>query len=360
MAKKKGPSKKVPAKRSRGKKTLPALSPHAFEHPLDKAALRALERVPSIDWVIRKFITAIGERRLRLFFLASAVRVGDEQLPRVKKLYDEACRVLDVQEPPELFIAQRFFVNAAAIGVDKPFIVVTSALVDMLDDDELQCVLAHELGHVMCGHALYTTLLMLLINMWFFFLGIPGGIYAMIALRAALLEWSRKAELSADRAGLLVSQAPEVSYRVDMKLAGGRLAKEMSIDAFHAQADEYESAGDLLDGVLKLALLVEQSHPFPVLRVAELKRWVESGQYEEILAGQYEERGSEPETSWVDSIKATAGSYKDSFDNSDDHFVSAVRDLAGGAAATGVELFELIKRRVGKQPPREPEDPDLE
>lgn len=338
------------------KRILAGISARAFEHPLDRTALAGLQKVPGLDWVIRKFISTIGERRLRLLFLASAVRVDAEQLPQIRDIYAEACRVLDIDHPPELFVAQKFFVNAAAIGVDKPFIMVTSAMLEMMDEEELQCVLGHELGHVMCGHALYTTMLMLMVNLWYLFLGIPGGIYALIAIRMALLEWSRKAELSSDRAGLLVSQKPEVSYRVDMKLAGGGRADQMSLESFFAQAAEYDAAGDLLDGVLKLALIMEQSHPFPVLRVAELRRWVDSGDYNEILSGTYVRRDREKKSAWLADVKATAADYRESFGATQDPLFSTLRDLGGGAAATGTEIADFIRKMLGFAPPDDRDD----
>ncbi|MEL6341006.1 MAG: M48 family metallopeptidase, partial [Myxococcota bacterium] len=242
----------------------PRISSRAFEHSLDRTALQALRGVKGFDWVVRTFMNAVGERRLRLFFLGSAVRVTEGQYARLHALFEEACAVLDLEEKPELFITNDFITNAAAIGVDKPFVILTSSLVDMMSDEEIQCVMGHELGHVLCGHALYTTLLMLLVRMWYLFVGVPGGLYAALAIRLALLEWSRKAEYSSDRAGLLVSQDLEVSHRVDMKLAGGRHADQMSVDEFEKQAQEYEAGGDLLDGVLKLMLVMNRTHPFPV------------------------------------------------------------------------------------------------
>jgi Zn-dependent protease with chaperone function len=342
----------MPTKR-RAKRNFPGLSPRAFEHPLDRAALAALQKVKGFDWLVRKFLSAIGERRMRLFFLASAVRVNARQMPKVKRLYDQACRRLDIDEPPELFVAQTFVVNAAAIGVDKPIIVITSPLCELLDDDELRCVLGHELGHVLCGHALYTTVLILLLKVWYFLLGVPGGAYAAVAILMALLEWSRKAELSSDRAGLLVSQNLDVSHRVDMKLAGGKDTSQMSVSEFKKQAEEYQAGGDLLDGVLKLVLIMRQSHPFPVLRVAELQKWVDSGDYQKILDGAYERRGQEPRSSWVDNVKATAASYKESWDNSKDPVVSTLRDLGGGAASAAGELFEAFKSFAGRSTPRD-------
>ena len=338
------------------KKLFPEIGPQAFEHPLDHATLTALQKVPGLDWVIKTLFGLIGEKRLRLFFLGTAVRVTDRQFPRIRAAYDEACRILDVKDAPELFVTQRMWVNAAAIGMNKPFIIVTSPLVDMLDDRELQCVLGHELGHVLCGHALYTTLLLVLINAWYAFVGIPGGMLAITAIRLALLEWSRKAELSADRAGLLVSQDQELSYRVDMKLAGGRQGEEMNVDEFFKQAEEYEQGGDLLDGILKVALLLGQTHPLPVLRVTELKRWITSGAYDRIMKGDYGRRSETRPDDFVESVKATAAAYKESFASVNDPLLSTLRDLGNGARAAGSELFDFLRRATaapnrGGEPP---------
>jgi len=328
------------------KKILTQISPRAFEHPLDRSAIQILQKVPGLDWVAKKFIATIGDKRMRLYFLASAVRVNENQFSRVHGLVLEACRVLDIQKPPEVFVMQDFVVNAAAMGVDKPFIVLTSALVETMSPEELQAVIAHELGHIMCGHALYTTLLIIILKAWHFLLGIPGGSYAVWAVLLGLMEWSRKAELSADRAGLLVTQDLAVSHRVDMKLAGGKLTDEMSIAEFKKQAAEYEAAGDVLDSVLKFQLLLVQSHPLPVLRVVELQKWVDSGKYQKILDGDYERRGDDPEKPWVEDVKDTAQNYRQAYDDSQDPLVATLRDFTEGAAATGVEVFSFLRRKL--------------
>ncbi len=328
------------------KKILTQISPRAFEHPLDRSAIQILQKVPGLDWVAKKFIATIGDKRMRLYFLASAVRVNENQFSRVHGLILEACRVLDIQRPPEVFVMQDFVVNAAAMGVDKPFIVLTSALVETMSPEELQAVIAHELGHIMCGHALYTTLLIIILKAWHFLLGIPGGSYAVWAVLLGLMEWSRKAELSADRAGLLVTQDLAVSHRVDMKLAGGKLTDEMSIAEFKKQAAEYEAAGDVLDSVLKFQLLLVQSHPLPVLRVVELQKWVDSGKYQKILDGDYERRGDDPEKPWVEDVKDTAQDYRQAYDDSQDPLVATLRDFTEGAAATGVEVFSFLRRKL--------------
>ncbi len=330
------------------KKILTQISPRAFEHPLDRSAIQILQKVPGLDWVAKKFIATIGDKRMRLYFLASAVRVNENQFSQVHTLFMEACRVLDIEEPPEVFVMQDFVVNAAAMGVDKPFIVLTSSLVETMSPEELQAVIAHELGHILCGHALYTTLLIIILKAWHFLLGIPGGSYAVWAILLGLMEWSRKAELTADRAGLLVTQDLEVSHRVDMKLAGGKLTDQMSLAEFQKQAAEYQAAGDVLDSVLKFQLLLVQSHPLPVLRVVELQKWVDSGDYQKILDGEYEKRGDEPENTWSEDVKDTAQDYRKAYDDSQDPLVATLRDFTEGAAATGVEVFSFLRRKFNE------------
>ena len=80
----------------------------------------------------------------------------------------------------------------------------------------------------------------------------------------------------------------------------------MSVEEFREQAAEYQAGGDLLDGILKLVLIMGRSHPFPVLRVAELEKWVESGEYQKILDGGYPRRDAVAGDSWLDSVRATA------------------------------------------------------
>lgn len=313
----------------------PGLSPRAYEHPADRAALVALRRVPGFDTVLRKLLGTIGDRSLRYAFLASAVRVGEQQFPDIHASFIEACAVLDVDPVPELYVAQTPIVNAGAVGVDKPFIVINSGTVSLMSADELQFILGHELGHVLSGHVLYKTMIRLLLRMTTLALAIPLGGVALYGITTALLEWDRKSELSADRAGLLVVQDPDLALRVNMKLAGGGQTDNMDIDAFVAQAEEYRGSGNVMDGVVKLLNLIGRTHPFPVLRLAELKKWVDSGAYDTILSGDYPRRDADDTASVYGELKASTQSYKEDIGDSSDPLVSLVRSLGEGVF-TGV------------------------
>jgi len=318
---------------SNGRIVLPQLSVRAFEHPADRAALHTLRSVPGFDTLLRGLFGLIGDRSVRYLHLGNAVRVGDQQFSRLDGLYRECLEVLDLDRRPELFVVQTPVVNAGAIGVDDPFIVLHSGSLQLFDDDELRFVLAHELGHVMSGHALYKTMLGLLLRLSFGYIGLPIAGMAVLGVVAALREWDRKSELSADRAGLLAVQDEAVAYRVHMKLAGGGHVGEMSVEAFEAQALDYERAGGVLDGVIKLVNLMQHTHPFSVVRLAELKRWVESGSYAAVLRGEYPRR-SDDESNVAKELLEGLRSYQESYRQSKDPLSRFMKELtqAGSSA----------------------------
>jgi Zn-dependent protease with chaperone function len=326
------PDSSVP---ERVKASFPSISSRAWEHPADRAALVGLRRIPGFDRLLRTMAGVFSERRLRLLHLASAVRVGPEQFPSLHRMHVDAARVLDLDEVPELYVAQDPQPNAYTLGLDRPFVVLTSGLVDLLDDDELRVVLGHELGHVLSGHALYSTVLFTLMRMTGIASWMPLGTLGLRVFVHGLKEWYRKAEVSCDRAGLLVAQDPGAATRVHMKLAGGARLGEMNLVTFLAQAEEYEASGDARDGVIRVLNLIERTHPFSVLRTLELKRWVQSGDYERILSGGYPRRQDDPTTSFTDEIKAAARSYRDSFSGSTDPLFTLLREVAEQASAAG-------------------------
>jgi Zn-dependent protease with chaperone function len=333
--------------KSPGRVTFPGISSRAYEHPADRAALVALRSVPGFDVLIKGMFGFFSERRLRMMFLGSAVRVDERQFPAVHAMFVDAARILDIEKPPELYVSQDPLVNAWTLGLDHPFIVVSTGTLDLLDDEELRVVLGHELGHALSGHALYSSVLFSLMRITGVGSFIPLGQLGLRAIITALKEWYRKAELSCDRAGLLVSQDPAAVTRVHMKMAGGARVEDMNLQAFLAQAEEYESTGDAREGVIRILNLMSSTHPFAVLRALEIKRWVESGEYERVLAGTYPLRADDPRTSFVDEVKAAAASYKQSFDRSPDPLFKFLRDLGGGTVNLGNWMAEQVRKMAG-------------
>jgi Zn-dependent protease with chaperone function len=290
-------------------RTLTDIDPRSWEHPADRAALHALRSIPGFDEVLRKLFGFFGEKPIRLAFQANAVRTSPTQFPRVHRLYQRAAGVLDPRAEYAVFVTQNPTVNAAAYGMDKPFIIVNSALVNLMDDEELQFVLGHELGHVMSGHVLYTTMMVLLFRLAQ--AGFPIVGLAARAVLVGLMEWYRKAELSCDRAGTLTIQDPEVGMRAMLKFAGGGASEHTQLGEFIRQADEYRQGGDLADQVFKVLNLLGADHPFPVLRVAELRDWVEAGDYDRIMRGEYTRRTEEAQP-LRDDLAAAGRAYAES------------------------------------------------
>jgi Zn-dependent protease with chaperone function len=279
----------------------------SWEHPADKAALAALRRIPGFDAVLKALFGVFGEKPIRLAFQANAVKVGPKQFPEIHEQYLEVLKTLDTPHY-DLFVSQTPLVNAGAYGMKKPFIVLNSGAVRLLTRDEMTFLLGHELGHIMSGHVLYRTMTVLLLQLAT--MGFPIVGLAARAVLVGLLEWMRKAELSSDRAGVLVGQDPETALRTLMKLAGGGYDNETDLNEFMVQADEYRKGGDVADAVFKVLNILGSTHPFHVLRAAELRDWIEAGEYDRVLRGEYKRRG-EANTPYMEDLRAAADAYKE-------------------------------------------------
>jgi Zn-dependent protease with chaperone function len=214
----------------------------------------------------------------------------------------------------------------------------------MLDDDELRVLLAHEMGHVVSGHALYRTIAEILLSIGLSALPIVAGI-ALFPIRLAILEWARKSELSADRAGLLGSQDVIASQRLFMKMAGGTRGQinsgQLSVDAFMAQANEYLASKEGFDAVYKILNTLALTHPMNTIRAAELQQWVSSGDYERIVRGEYVRRGQQQERPLADDLNAAGSHYAAEARE----FAGAVAEAARRAAERAAEAFRSAQRR---------------
>lgn len=273
---------------------LPGISPRTYQHPADRAATAALAKVPYLDDVVRRLIALGYERALRAASLGASVKLGSEQLPHIWALHRECFNALDVEPAPDLYLTQYPLANAATVGTQRPVVILNSELVRILGDEGRRVVLAHEAAHVHSDHVLYQTALLILMRL--------GGsarlpLLAGLPLQAitlALLEWYRAAELSCDRAAALVTRDPLAVCRTLMTIAAGEAADQLDLDAFIAQAMEYEEGGVGLDRLTRLIQDLRLTHPMPVRRVNQLLIWVRCGDYDRIVGGDYVRRGEEP------------------------------------------------------------------
>lgn len=282
----------------KARRTFPAISPTAFQHPMDLRALEAVKKVKGVDFLIRKVIEYGYERYFYITNIADSIRVTNTQCPLLNDMLLEACEILSV-DVPEFYVDQNPIANAYTFGSEKPFIVLESGLVDLMTDDELFTVICHEVGHIKCGHVLYKMVARFLTTVAQFIMDRTFGLGGLLTgpLLIAFYEWDRKAELSADRAGLLGIQNPDTVITTLMKLAGGckKVANQLSKEEFLRQAENYQELDEsTLNQFYKFLQVITRTHPFPVLRAREIHEWGQSTEYHNIMNGIYPRTDMQP------------------------------------------------------------------
>jgi Zn-dependent protease with chaperone function len=314
---------------------LKSISPRAFEHPADRAATAALQSIPGLDQAVRKLIELGYERALRAAYLGASVRLGAAQLPDTWNLHNQVFRTLDLDDVPELYVTQFPLANAQTIGAGRPIVVVNSELLQLLRVEERRAVLAHEAAHVLADHVLYFTALQILLAMGRSTrLPIIAGL-PLMAVRSALLEWSRAAELSCDRAAALVTRDPTVVCRSLMILAAGTAAEDLDLDQFMAQAQDYERGGSGLERLSRMLIDLNVTHPMPVRRAQELMKWVRSGAYNRIVDGEFVKRGDE--AGLREEASDAAAHYAD-------RFRSAFKDAGEAVGSATEQLADWLRK----------------
>jgi Zn-dependent protease with chaperone function len=267
----------------------PEISSRAYEHPADRAATAALKAVPMLDTVVRRLVEFSYERALRQSYLGNSIKVSDRQLPELWASYEGVRRILDMPAEYEVYVSSSVIWNAVTIGSQSPMIVLGSNLLEQLTAGEQRTVIAHEMGHILSDHVLYITALNILLSATAGSLPLIG--LPIRAVRAVLLEWRRAAELSCDRAATLAVRDPRIVCRTLMVLASGLPADRLNTDAFLAQAMEYENWEDSHDRIRRFFNEINATHTYAVRRVSEVMRWVQSGEYDRIIRGEYRRRG---------------------------------------------------------------------
>ena len=274
------------ARKQRKLKTFPGLLPSSFMHPWDTKAMATLRKVPGLDTVTKK-ILEIGFERIRyLENIADNIRVTPRTFSRLHRAVTWSAKILDMPMP-EVYVTLDPNFNAFTFGHTKPFIAFSSGMLELCDDEELLFVVGHEMGHIKCEHVLYKNVAenirSILDAVGKATLGLGNLIGTGLAL--PLLDWYRKAELTADRAGLLCVQDPEAALRIFMKLAGGSPVLHDQLDRadFLEQVRAYDEAeSSKLDATYKLFLTAFRSHPFPIMRAKHLDEWIVAGDFAKI------------------------------------------------------------------------------
>lgn len=277
--------------------TYPGISSTAFKHPLDQQAEQALRSVPGFDLVASKFVEFIYERPQLVYLMGNSIQVGPRQYSTIYRIFRECVRDLDMHPEPLLFVEQNPEVNSYSLGQEHPYVVVNTGLLNLLSEDEIRTVLAHELGHIKCGHTILIQMGIWVKNAASQLSEMTFGLgnFVSSGLIYAFYEWRRKAELSSDRAALLVTDDLDIVMQTMMKISGGsaKYSHECSIHEFIQQSERYQELDqDGLNQIYKFLLYNGASgsmltHPFPVERLRYLREWAVSEEYRQIRQGNY-------------------------------------------------------------------------
>lgn len=253
-----------------------------FIHPEDAAALDTLKKIPVLPVVIKTFMDLGAEQLQTGLNMASKVRLSPTQLPELYHLLPPMCELLDIEEP-DFYLEMSPIPNAYAFGDTQTAITITSALVEMMSEDELRGVIAHECGHIACHHMLYHTLASILANA-------TGMFETLVSLAAplhyALMYWQRKSELSCDRVAAFIV-GPQTATSMLARLAGGpkEITSKLNLVELAGQADLYDAfcKSGLWNKALQTYAVLDQDHPFTSVRVREMLKWTETQQYKSLI-----------------------------------------------------------------------------
>jgi Zn-dependent protease with chaperone function len=251
----------------------PDFNPKDYMHPFDSSALYKLKKIPGLQLITSKVMEYSYEKIVRVNNLSDNIRVSDKTCKYINDMVINSARILHVQ-PPKLYLNQNPTPNAYTTCVNEPIIVISSGLIELCDDDELYAVIAHEMGHIKCEHVLYHMIADLVCN----FPSLFGTTeFITFGLKFALLEWSRKSELTADRFAYIVTKDKEKIISLLMKLAGGssKLMSMISYDEFLDQHKDWSSLMEnFTDKMIERAFTITRTHPLPIIRAYEFEKWV--------------------------------------------------------------------------------------
>lgn len=265
------------------KRLLKGLDHKDYEHPADRKALTALEKTPGLEMVAKFAVKHAIEKVSTVQYTGSNIRASEKGYPEIYKLLEDACDILDLKNKPDFYLQWGYDVNGFTTGAEHPLIVLNSGVIDICTRTEALFVIGHEIGHIKSMHMLYH-----MIAQAFSYIvdAIPGGSLLGAPLQMALCYWSRMSEFTADRAGLLCCQNKDAAITAMMKMAGMpvRFFEKMSYSSFIDQAQEFKQLDyEVMNKVIKFVSIVNDSHPWTVMRAAELLNWIESGEYDRIL-----------------------------------------------------------------------------
>jgi len=250
------------------------MDPNIFMHESDRAALNTLKAIPGFTALFKAFMKVWSEKQFQIQNMSSNLRISEKQLSKYYDMLPPICQKLGI-EVPDLFLELDVSPNAYTAGDTKPFIVITSGLLEHVPEDLIPTVLAHECGHIACHHCLYTTMGRMILSGAISYLGI--GDLAALPIQIAFAYWMRCSEFSADRAAAIYDGNANKVVQMCMHFSGlsKELVQQANVYEFMQQANDYRSM--ILDSrwnkAMEFLLFHQNDHPLNAVRAAECFEW---------------------------------------------------------------------------------------
>lgn len=255
----------------------------AYEHPLDRKTLETLQSFSILEGLVKKILD-LNVKPEYVVRKASSYHITEQTCPELYKLIDEAASILEVTDRPRVYLERNYDFNGYTTGYqDTTMLVLNTSIVDYMSDMEQTFVIGHEFGHIKSKHVIYHSLAKML-SAGISNIPIVGAVPEIFLI--ALMKWSRMSEYTADRAGLLACQDVDAALTAIVKMSGVpvKYFDRIDLDEFLREAQVIESDLDWTDKMFqKVINVVRNDHPWVLLRALELKRWVDSGEYQKIL-----------------------------------------------------------------------------
>lgn len=251
-----------------------------YMHDSDKIALQALQSIPGFTQLFKAFMKVWSEKQFHIQNMSTNLRISEKQLSRYYDMLPPICEKLGI-EIPELYLKLDVVPNAYTAGDTKPFIVISSGLLETMPEELIPTILAHECGHIACRHCLYTTMGHFILSEAVSMLGLDG--LAILPIQMAFSYWMRCSELSADRAAALCDGNADKIVEMCLRFAGfdKDIVGEINIEEFMNQAAEYQQMIDAnkWDKTLEFMMLRSIDHPLNAVRAKECYEWAATGRF---------------------------------------------------------------------------------
>ncbi len=246
-------------------------------HQEDRQAIKAMEAIPALSAVCKFIQEKAIEKYARAQMIGDSIRLGPKQLPKIYALLEDVCGQLQMKDIPDFYLQMNRMPNAYTIGEKEPLITITSGIFEIMPEEDVKTVLAHECGHIIFKHTRYTLagkVILMGANSTIGQMANLTSFGSLEVLKQCIFRWERMSELSADRVSMLFSGSASAAVRVQLMLAGGlrNLPEEINIEEYMRQSEDFVQMfkPDNVTGWIANLSLMDLDHPYAANRCAEM------------------------------------------------------------------------------------------